>query len=128
MSNISRPNLAPVGSFNDIGVYGTYDWAGKVREWIVNAVGDSHFILGGAWNSQTYFYNEPEALSPFDRSPENGLRCVQNIDPLPVAAAQPVKGMDRDFTKVKPVSDEVFQVCKAMYSYTRTPLNSRLAL
>ena len=126
MSNISLEKIAAVGSFHDVGPYGTYDLAGNVREWVINADGDNRFILGGAWNSQTYSYLEPEALSPFDRSAGNGVRCVRNTQPVPTAATLPVKPMERDFAKAKPVSDDVFRVYKAIYSYPRTPLNARV--
>ena len=125
MSNISREKLAPVGSFDDVGVYGTYDLAGNVREWTLNSVEDRRFILGGAWNAQTYLYTGPEALSPFDRSAENGFRCVKNTNPLPEAASQPIKTMQRDFAKVKPISDELFRAYTAPYSYAKTPLNAK---
>lgn len=125
MSNIGREKLAPVGTFHDVGVFGTYDLAGNVREWIANAMDDRHFILGGAWNSQTYLYTEPEALSPFDRAPENGFRCAQNPQPLPAKALEPLQGLARDFSGTRPISDEVFAVYKAMYSYPNTPLNAQ---
>ena len=124
MSNISRDKPAPVGSFHDVGVYGTHDLAGNIREWTLNAFGDSRFILGGAWDSQTYYYTEPEVLLPFDRSAENGFRCVQNVIPLPPAAAQAFKPIERDFAKVKPISDEMFRAYTAPYSYAKTPLNA----
>ncbi len=126
MSNISRGKLALVGSFHDVGPYGTYDLAGNVREWSANSVGDNRFILGGAWDSPTYRYTEPEALPPFDRSAENGFRCVRNAQPLPETAAQPLKAEERDFSKVKPVSDDVFRAYTAMYSYAKTPLNAKV--
>ena len=70
-----------------MGWYGTFDMAGNVREWVSNALDvDRRFILGGAWKSPTYLYADPEALSPFDRSPENGLRTVRNIAPVPIEA------------------------------------------
>ncbi len=126
MSNISRDKLAPVGSFHDVGVYGTYDLAGNVREWSLNSVGDDRFILGGAWDSPTYRYTEPEAIPPFNRGMENGFRCVRNVQPLPTAAGQPLKGEERDFSKVKPISDEMFRAYTAVYSYAKTPLNAKV--
>lgn len=126
-SNISLNNLAPVGSFRGLGPYGTYDMAGNVREWMLNDAGENRkFILGGAWKSQSYFYSDPEALSPFDRSPENGFRCVRNLAPLPPAATATVKTMDRDFSVFKPVSDDVFRAYRAMYAYDKTPLNAKV--
>src|SRR5581483_7297016 len=79
VSNISRSGIAPVGTFAGLGPYGTYDMAGNVREWVENtSIGDTRFILGGAWNSVTYLAVNPEALPAFDRSPANGFRCVRN--------------------------------------------------
>jgi len=125
-SNISRSALAPVGAFKGLGPFGNYDMAGNVKEWIGNPVGDNlHFILGGGWKSQTYLYAEPEAIPPFDRSPANGFRCVRNVAPLPAEAASAIKPFFRDFSAVKPASDEVFRAYKAMYYYDQKPLNAK---
>jgi eukaryotic-like serine/threonine-protein kinase len=68
-SNITSNALAPVGKYQGLGPYGTYDMTGNVREWVTNAAGaDLRFILGGSWKSQSYLSTTPEALSPFDRS------------------------------------------------------------
>jgi dienelactone hydrolase len=126
-SNIGAESPAPVGKFEGLGPFGTYDMAGNVREWTTNAVeADRRFILGGAWASQTYLYADPEALSQFDRSPENGIRCVRNVTPLPPAATKPVKVLERDFTKFVPVGDAVYAAYKAMYTYDKTPLNAKV--
>ncbi|HEX5422979.1 MAG TPA: protein kinase [Candidatus Acidoferrales bacterium] len=125
-SNISVSKLAPVGQFKGLGVYGTYDMAGNVREWVLNDTGEAtKFILGGSWKSQTYLYADPQALSPFERSAENGFRCVRNTAPLPADVLHPVKKMDRDFSKYKPVPDDVFRAYLALYAYDKTPLNAR---
>lgn len=125
-SNISLSKPAPVGTFQGLGQYGTYDLAGNVREWAFNDTGDgTKFILGGAWRSQTYLYSDPEALSPFDRSPENGFRCVQNIAPMPVELLRPIKKLERDFSKYKPVPDDVFHAYLQLYVYDQTPLNAK---
>jgi DNA-binding winged helix-turn-helix (wHTH) protein/dienelactone hydrolase len=126
-SNISRSALAPAGAFRGLGPYGTYDMAGNVREWVENATSDNlHFILGGAWNSQTYLYLNPEALPDFDRSPGNGFRCVRNTASLSSKTIGPIRTMQRDFAKVKPASDEVFRAYRAMYSYEDTPLHAKV--
>jgi formylglycine-generating enzyme required for sulfatase activity/predicted Ser/Thr protein kinase/dienelactone hydrolase len=125
-SNISGQALAPVGTFHGVGPFGTYDAAGNVREWVANPVDDNHrYILGGSWKSPVYFYFDPEALSPFDRSDTNGFRGVRDIGQMPVAAEGPMRHMDRDFSKFKPVSDAVFQGYKALYAYPNTPLNAK---
>jgi eukaryotic-like serine/threonine-protein kinase len=126
-SNISLSKPAPVGTFKGLGPYGTYDMAGNVREWVQNDAGDgTKFILGGAWNSQTYLYADPQALSPFDRSPENGFRCVRNTSSLPPEVTAPVKGFARDFSKHKPARDDVYRAYLPLYSYDNTPLNAKV--
>jgi eukaryotic-like serine/threonine-protein kinase len=125
-SNITSNALAPVGKYQGLGPYGTYDMTGNVREWVTNAAGaDLRFILGGSWKSQSYLSTTPEALSPFDRSETNGFRCVRNTEALPVEALKPVKPMVRDFAKFKPVSDEVFNAYKILYAYPHSPLNAQ---
>jgi eukaryotic-like serine/threonine-protein kinase len=117
----------PVGVSQAVGPYGTYDLVGNVREWCLNSVdGDRRFILGGAWGTQTYQAYEPEALPPFDRSAFNGFRCIRNRGPLPAATGAPVIRQSRDFSRVKPASDEVFQVYKALYAYDKRPLNAKV--
>jgi eukaryotic-like serine/threonine-protein kinase len=126
-SNISLSKTAPVGTFQGLGRYGTYDMAGNVREWVFNDTGDgTKFILGGAWRSQTYLYGDPEALSPFDRSPENGFRCVLNTAPLSAELLRPVKKLERDFSKHKPAADDVFRAYLQLYAYDKTPLNAKV--
>jgi len=101
--------------------------AGNVREWTMNSLGtDRRFILGGAWNSPSYLAADPEALSPFDRSPQNGLRCVRNLAPLPPALLQPIKPFERDFSRYKPVSDPVFSAYQQLYVYGKSPLNATM--
>lgn len=126
LSNIGKTGLAPVGAFQGIGPYGTYDMAGNVREWIENnAGGDLHFLFGGAWNSQSYLVVDPEALPALDRSPTNGFRCVKNTTPLSADVTGPIKIRTRDFSKFKAASDEVFRAYRAMYSYENTPLDAK---
>jgi eukaryotic-like serine/threonine-protein kinase len=126
-SNIAMSKLSPAGAFQGLGPYGTYDMAGNVREWIANDAGEGrNFILGGAWRSQTYLYSDPEALGPFDRSPENGFRCVKNTAPLSAELTAAVHVQLRDFSKVRPASDEVYRAYQALYAYDKTPLNAKV--
>jgi serine/threonine protein kinase/formylglycine-generating enzyme required for sulfatase activity/dienelactone hydrolase len=120
-SNMSGKALAPVGTYPGIGPYGTYDTAGNVREWVANEVDDNlRFILGGAWNSASYLYFDPEALSPFDRSETNGFRCVRNLGPLPEETATRVVRKSRDFAHHKPISDTLFHAYELLYAYPKT--------
>jgi formylglycine-generating enzyme required for sulfatase activity/dienelactone hydrolase len=126
VSNTSHDRVAPVGSFKGVGPYGTYDMAGNVREWVYNATesGD-RFILGGAWSSPDYLYAAPEALPPFDRSATNGARNVYNRAALPPATTAVVHRLQRDFSKVTPASDAVFEAYRVMYGYSAAPLDAR---
>jgi eukaryotic-like serine/threonine-protein kinase len=110
MSNLRSAGPASTKMDRGLGPFGTYDMEGNVREWIANPVdGDFRLILGGSWKSPNYLYTSPEALPPLDRSDTNGFRCVRNLGVMPVAATQPIIRVGRDFTKYKPVSDEVFR-------------------
>jgi dienelactone hydrolase len=98
--------------------------AGNVREWCLNSFdGDQRLILGGAWKTQTYLATDPEALPAFDRSELNGFRCVRNKELLPAPVTAPLVGQTRDFSKVKPASDAVFEVYRSLYAYDHGPLN-----
>ncbi|MGB2625869.1 MAG: bifunctional serine/threonine-protein kinase/formylglycine-generating enzyme family protein [Candidatus Acidiferrum sp.] len=126
-SNISQSGLAPVGAFKGLGPFGTYDMAGNVREWVLNATSTgTYFILGGTWKSPTYLYYNPEALSAWDRSPANGVRCVRNIRPAPENLTSPIKTYERDFSNFKPATDDVFRAYKTLYAYDKTPLNAKV--
>ena len=98
----------------------TYDLIGNAREWAWNASADDlRFILGRNATSCG-----PEALSPFDRSPLDGFRCVQNSVAVPVEAAGPVMLFRRDFSKTAPVRDDVFRVYRNMYAYDKQPMHA----
>ncbi|MEP6961264.1 MAG: hypothetical protein ABI995_04255 [Acidobacteriota bacterium] len=66
-------------------------------------------------------------MPPFDRSPLNGFRGVRNREPLPADAAGIIKRAPRDFSKVKPASDEVFQIYKSLYAYDKRALKPESA-
>ena len=126
LSNITSSALAPVGKYQGLGPFGTYDTAGNVREWTANPVDDGlRFILGGSWKSPGYLYDDPEALSPYDRADGNGFRCVQDLAPLPPQATEAFHRVSRDFSKTKPVSDDVFRAYKLLYAYQKSPLNAK---
>jgi dienelactone hydrolase len=119
VSNLSD-NLARAGQYKGLGEYGTYDLVGNVREWSWNASTDNlRFLLG----RQASSYG-PEALSPFDRSPLNGFRCVRNTAPVPADAAAPRPLLKRDFARARPATDAVFRIYRSMYAYDKTPLHA----
>ncbi|MEO8138965.1 MAG: bifunctional serine/threonine-protein kinase/formylglycine-generating enzyme family protein, partial [Gemmatimonadota bacterium] len=127
-SNFSGKGTVPVGSLRGISAFGTYDMAGNVREWCVNAAGSERFVLGGGWNDPPYRFLDSYTQAPFDRAPGNGIRLVKYLgaDPNLARAARPLERTLRDFLRVRPVSDAVFAAYRQMYEYDRTPLKPRI--
>ncbi len=126
LSNFSA-SPAPVGKYQGVGPFGTYDMAGNVAEWCRNeSGGGSRYLLGGAFSTETTEYFEPGGAPPFLRAANNGFRCVRNTGPLPPETLAERRQTVRDFSKAKPASDDVFRAYKAMYAYDRTPLNAKL--
>ena len=126
LSNLQGSAPAAVGSFAGMGPFGTYDMAGNVREWTWNAWGSSRYILGGAWTDPHYLFTYANVQSPFDRSPANGIRLARYADGMPEAAAAPVELLARDYSKEKPVGDEVFEVYRRRFAYDPSPLNASI--
>jgi formylglycine-generating enzyme required for sulfatase activity/dienelactone hydrolase len=123
-SNFSGKGPAAAGTFQGIGEFGTYDMAGNVKEWCRNAVGDKRYIMGGAWNEPNYRFREPDALSPFDRSPNNGFRCMKLAPGTAIAEAldRPIPSLVRDYSRETPVSDDVFRIYRGQFAYDHTDL------
>ncbi len=127
-SNFNGPGTVKVGSFAGINPYGTYDMAGNVKEWCWNQAADRRYILGGGWNEPVYMFVDSDAQSPFDRLPTYGFRCMKNLhaEPSNDALLKPIDRLTRDYTKEKPVSDQIFEVYKHLYAYDHTDLKSRI--
>jgi formylglycine-generating enzyme required for sulfatase activity/dienelactone hydrolase len=124
-SNFGGSGILPVGSKPDMSPWGNYDMAGNVKEWIwTEADSGKRYVLGGAWDEPNYMFVDPDAQSPFLRTANIGFRCVKYIDPPPEIALAPMPSPRRDLTKNKPVSDQVFQAYRSLYSYDKTPLNA----
>jgi formylglycine-generating enzyme required for sulfatase activity/dienelactone hydrolase len=128
LSNYSGRGAAPVGSTGAISAFGTFDMAGNVREWCLNAGGTERFILGGGWNDQPYQFTDAYTQPPFDRSATNGIRLVKHLgaEPNLPLAEQPLQRAWRDFLKERPVPDPIFSAYLQMYEYDRTPLDAKV--
>ncbi len=123
-SNFDGVGPRRVGNSLGLGPFGTYDMAGNVREWCLNATGSRRYIAGGAWNDKRYKYGDLNAAEPFDRSAANGFRCMKRYGTaLPSAFSRPVENAGRDYRTEKPVSDEAFHIVRSLYTYDRTDLN-----
>lgn len=125
-SNFGGVGTAARGANRGMSWSGAFDMAGNVKEWVANeAVPGKRYILGGAWNEPIYAFYDADARSPFERASNFGFRCANYVLTGPESkAAEPVIVTVRDARIEKPVSDQVFQAYKGLYSYDRTPLHS----
>ncbi len=115
----------PVGQAGAVSRYGTQDLAGNIKEWCWNeAAADQRYTLGGGWSDPAYFFNDADARSPWDRGPAFGFRCMKLTEERPLVArfTDRVPFEFRDFSRERPVSDEVFNALKAQYAYDRGDL------
>ena len=114
----------PCGAMNGVGRFDALDLAGNVREWCYTADDrGKRYNLGGDWNSPHYSFSESFSLSPWDRSMENGFRCIRYPD-----AAEPLPDLLANVEKPKSLElgpqREPFQRLQAMYLYDHDlPLN-----
>ena len=125
VSNFSGAGPARAGTYRGIGAFGTLDMAGNVKEWCWNAIGGRRYIRGGAWNEAAYLFAELDARHPWDRSAQNGIRCVRYDAPDESRLQAPVTRPIRDYRKEKPAPDEVFRLYRSLYAYDPANLDSR---
>ena len=81
---------------------------------------------GAAWSDPHYMFTYANVQSPFDRSPTNGIRLISYTGGMPEDASKPVELLARDYTKEKPVTDEVFDIYRRRFVYDPLPLNAKL--
>jgi len=124
-SNFGGRGPAPVGSYRGIGPFGTMDMAGNAREWCYNETGGQRYILGGGYDDATYHFTEAFAQPPFDRSPSNGFRLAI-YDTTAAVTRRPIERMVRDFSRERPVSDQVFAIYRREFDYDHTSLKTTL--
>jgi cephalosporin-C deacetylase-like acetyl esterase len=125
LSNVGGAGPAAVGAHQGLSFSGLYDTAGNLKEWCWNETDNGkRYLLGGAWNELPYMFVDPDARSPWDRSPTAGFRCVRPLTepPVDMRIADRIGWPVRDFSKEKPVPDSVFRIYRATYSYDRTDL------
>lgn len=125
-SNFSGAGPARAGAYKGIGVFGTFDMAGNVKEWCWNAIDGRRYIRGGAWNEPMYMFSDADPRDPWDRSPQNGFRCVRYSDPADSSLRAPVAKAVRDYSKDQPVSSGVFRLYQNLYAYDPSELDPRI--
>ena len=127
ISNFNGKGPESVGKYQGVNLFGTYDMAGNVREWCWNETQAGRIISGGGWDDANYLYYSWSQLPPFDRSPENGFRCVQYTDreKIPESAFRRIDLSEgRDYFKEKPVPENVFRIYRNQFLYDRSDLNA----
>jgi formylglycine-generating enzyme required for sulfatase activity/dienelactone hydrolase len=126
VSNFSRQRLARVGEYNGMSWSGAVDMAGNAKEWALNEGKPGfRYLLGGSWDDPTYMFNDPDARSPFERGANLGFRCARYAtDVVTARAAQPVAPAGRDYSKERPVNDQVYTAYKSLYSYDKAPTHA----
>jgi cephalosporin-C deacetylase-like acetyl esterase len=118
-----------VGTTRALHRFGAYDLAGNVKEWCLNeAVGGKRYILGGGWDEPPYMFRDADARSPFDRAANFGFRTVKYDpgDSSVAAVSHTVLPPSRNYAAEKPVSDEIFEAYRRLYSYDRTDLDASI--
>ncbi len=126
ISNFGGIGPAPAGAYKGLGAFGTLDMAGNVKEWCWNNIGGQRYIRGGAWNEPAYMFTALDARDSWDRSTQNGIRCARyDMRTAPGARAELSRPI-RDYSKEKPVPDEVFRLYRSLYSYDAAALDSRV--
>ncbi len=126
LSNFQGEDTSAVGDGRVSG-FGTSDMAGNVKEWCTNASRTGkRFLLGGGFGEPTYMFIDQDAQSPWDRRPNFGFRCVKLASPPAAETTARIEEDFRDFSKEKPVSDELFRAYVGSYAYDKTALNAKV--
>ena len=128
-SNFAGAGLAPAGQYPGVSYYGAHDMGGNAREWLANADGDLMWVAGGAWNEVPYMFFSGDYVSPWDRGPTNGFRCMVNADgratPAVLAAATDTRG---GFSPqmLTPVDDETYAIYRDQFGYLKQDLQPKI--
>ncbi len=129
LSNVGGRSLTAVGTFKGLGPFGTYDMIGNAREWCSNDFEGKKACLGGAWDENVHGFMLLDPYPPFMRAGNFGFRCMKDIGEN--AGTESIYGRlklsaELDYSRLRPCSDDVFEAYRALYSYTKTPLEARL--
>jgi eukaryotic-like serine/threonine-protein kinase len=124
--NFDGKGPAAAGTYKGVSQIGAYDMAGNVKEWVWNDVGGGkRLIRGGAWNETQYMFSNPDNYPPLMRADNFGFRCMKEIPGSegPAQAFEPFQILPLpDFPRLSPCSDEVFEVFRRLFDYTKSDL------
>ena len=127
-SNFNGKSPLPVGTSHGVNRGGTGDMGGNVKEWVFNTAGANRYMLGGAWNEPVYMFTDPDAQPPFHRLPTYGFRCIQldRREDLSPALTAGIVAPARDWRNLKPVSSQVFEAWRSLYSFDHGDLKAQV--
>jgi formylglycine-generating enzyme required for sulfatase activity/pimeloyl-ACP methyl ester carboxylesterase len=129
-SNLNGQELAPVGQFQGVGPYGTYDMFGNAAEWTANHDDANAWVLGNDWQQAAYNYFLRTQLPRLTRSDKVGLRLMRVPGGEPPAATRgPMDGLrtqTRTAEQLQPATDEVYNAYAQTYAYQRGALNASM--
>jgi hypothetical protein len=130
-SNFGTRGPAQVGEYRGMSHCGLFDMAGNVKEWCLNSAGDGkRYLLGGAWDEQSYMFATQDALPAISRNANIGFRCVKYLpdQPPPEDAFEESKLRSRGDVSERVLSDREFELVKGHYAYDKSkPLNASIA-
>ena len=129
-SNFGTGGPREVGQDRAMTTFGLYDHVGNVREWCWNAMRENdRCSFGTSWADIPYMADSASPKSPWDRSPEHGVRLAQSMDAPDKLARlrQPVEAtLIRDFSQETPAGDVEYKILKRFYTYDAGPLNAEV--
>jgi eukaryotic-like serine/threonine-protein kinase len=129
LSNFNGKGTEPVGKNHGVSCFGIYDIAGNVREWCFNKTENGRFITGGGYDDANYLFGSWSQLPPFDRSQQNGFRCVLFPDKSKITESAYriliAKG-GIDYSKAVPVPENTFRIYRDQFRYDSTALDSKI--
>jgi serine/threonine protein kinase/formylglycine-generating enzyme required for sulfatase activity/dienelactone hydrolase len=128
LSNFSGRAPEPVGRNLGIGLFGTYDMAGNVKEWCSNEMeGHRRAIRGGAWSDANYMFRDMDSDAPMARPLNCGFRCVKYIEPPSERALAPYKHVVRDYDKEPAATPAELAAHLSHFAYDKsTPLDAKV--
>ena len=115
--NFQGAGPTPCGAMTGVGRFDALDLAGNAREWCQTSDKEGkRYNLGGDWNSPQYSFSESFSVSPWDRSMQNGFRCVR-YEEGSEPSAEVLAGVAKPKSLALGAEREPFQSLRALYLY-----------
>ncbi|MDH3206839.1 MAG: protein kinase [Gemmatimonadota bacterium] len=129
-SNFGGEGIAARGEYDGLGLWGTQDMMGNVREWVYNeSVDDRRYALGGGWSDPPYFATGTRGqMDPWSRDELTGFRLArrtEGIEELPPEAFAPFfEGDQTNLRDIEPAPDATYEAYASFFQYDPRPLAS----